>query len=1432
MTDLKKTILLVEDEAIIAITEKKSLEKYGYNIITAQSGEKALDAVEKSPEIDLILMDINLGDGIDGTEAAEIILAKHDLPLIFLSSHSERDIVEKTEGITSYGYVVKNSGITVLDASIKMAFKLFDSLKNEKKKENDLRKSERNYRDIFDNALEGIFRTSPQGKFIQANNALAAMLGYASSEDLVNSTTDIADQVWFDQDERMRFIELLEKQNNALNYRTQFKRRDGSIIWVSLNSRIVRNHKSNNIYYDGFIQDITEHIKADLALSGLQTLQNAIVDSTSDLIWSVDPENFGLQTFNSALADYFLNVRGTTIKIGDRPEDLYPPGEYVDRYHEMYKKVLSDGPYTREHIVYNGALTLEMNFNLLKQNGKVFGISVFGKNITARKKRDEALKRSEEKFSKAFNSSPNICTISHIDSSRMIEVNESFIKMLEFTREEAIGRTTFELGIWVNPADREHLLQVLRNNGSVRNEELKFRSKSGAVLDCLYSSELIEIDGEKHAFSVIENITERKQTEEALRKSEKLYRKTFDAVDDYINIIDRNFGLILYNDAYSRSLADLGITDIKPGVDIFELCPFLPDKVRQEFESVFDTGTPLFTEESFFIGGSQRWSETHKIPIKDQDGKTYKIVTVIHDVTENKKSELEIIAAKEQAEENGIRFKAISEQAMDGIALADMKGNYIFVNLAFCRMVGYTEEELIRMNVFDLKVPDDNSETFKGIIYQGEKSVLRKKLLCKDKSTITADINGKVTLINGQEMVIGIMRDVTKQVELENEIIAAKEKAEASELRLKGMLDNMLDAFFQADINGIFTYANPAALRMYRYSSLDEIIGIPASTLYAIKEERDELVEELKKSGIKLDWNCKGLRKDGTTFWVSMNIQVIRDKNGNVIGTQGVTRDITERKLAEEALRESETRYKLLFDAIPESVLLIGTDRRVVTANHASALLYGYESPQQLEGFDTRLLIAERDRERAAQIQTNILQGAERPSRQYIEVRRDGSEFVAEVMSTTLLGPQNEVTGYIGITRDITKRLQTEQELQIYREHLEQMVSDRTAKLELEIIERKKTEELLTDSEKKYRNIVNNSASIILEWDPDGTVLFINQYGLELFGFREEEIIGRNVMETIVEPVDSTGYDLQDKMQNVQKNPEDYYSSENENICKNGKKIWVAWTNKGIRSHDGRLIKTLSIGVDRTQMKQLEEELKQVTELNVLNQRLKQEIGDRTRAEEKILKSLREKELLIRELYHRTKNTIQVIRGMIVLQAVGYSGNREIQELVKNTEDRIQAISLVHQMLYQSQDLSQISIKEYIQNLSVSIIESYSISSDKIIFNFNIDEQSFLLDTAIPLGLIINELITNSIKYAFTDHRKGTIKISLTKDESGNNIMQYSDNGVGTPVNFDFRNSSTLGLKLIHSIGEDQMLGTITMENNNGIRVSFIFPDNLYKARV
>src|SRR6056297_461888 len=136
---MSKKILLVEDEAIIAMNETQMLKKHGYEVVTVYNGEEAIEAVDTVAEISLILMDIDLGKGMDGTEAAQIMLESHDLPIAFLSSHTEPEVVEKTEGITSYGYIVKNSGETVLLASIKMAFRLYEAHFEMKKQKENLR---------------------------------------------------------------------------------------------------------------------------------------------------------------------------------------------------------------------------------------------------------------------------------------------------------------------------------------------------------------------------------------------------------------------------------------------------------------------------------------------------------------------------------------------------------------------------------------------------------------------------------------------------------------------------------------------------------------------------------------------------------------------------------------------------------------------------------------------------------------------------------------------------------------------------------------------------------------------------------------------------------------------------------------------------------------------------------------------------------------------------------------------------------------------------------------------------------------------------------------------------------------------------------------------------------------------------------------------
>ncbi len=229
---------------------------------------------------------------------------------------------------------------------------------------------------------------------------------------------------------------------------------------------------------------------------------------------------------------------------------------------------------------------------------------------------------------------------------------------------------------------------------------------------------------------------------------------------------------------------------------------------------------------------------------------------------------------------------------------------------------------------------------------------------------------------------------------------------------------------------------------------------------------------------------------------------------------------------------------------------------------------------------------------------------------------------------------------------------------------------------------------------------------------------------------------------------------------------------------------------------------------------------------------LQKEITEHKKAEERLVHALNEKEALIMELYHRTRNTMQMISALVILQAEEFPGNKDLRLLVEKTDDRIQAISLVHQLLYRSHDLSRISIKDYIAELSASIIRQYAAEEGRISAVLDVEDRGVLIDTMIPLGLILNELITNSLQHGFPEGRSGSINITIKGDESGMYLLRYSDNGVGVPEGFDFRNANTFGLKLIYSLGEEQLMGKVNFAVNNGVSCIVEINTGMYTARV
>lgn len=309
----KKSILLVEDEAIIALMEKNQLEGAGYGVVHANSGEAAIEAVgtvEAEPRscFDIVLMDIDLGRGMSGTEAARRILSTHDIPVLFLSSHTEPEIVRSTELITNYGYVVKSSSFTVLDASIKMALKLFEAQRRINRVNADfeaaneeLRLSLERLQDsnrelaLSNEKFNKIFQSNPDyvaisrlddGTYLDVNEGFVEMMGYTREEVIGKSSVASNTAIWAEPADRRQFTDILMRDKKVSSFRTSLVRKDGSSFTATASARMLGIDSVPCLV--AVVKDLSAEERAALALSEGEERFRLAMEATTDGLWDND----------------------------------------------------------------------------------------------------------------------------------------------------------------------------------------------------------------------------------------------------------------------------------------------------------------------------------------------------------------------------------------------------------------------------------------------------------------------------------------------------------------------------------------------------------------------------------------------------------------------------------------------------------------------------------------------------------------------------------------------------------------------------------------------------------------------------------------------------------------------------------------------------------------------------------------------------------------------------------------------------------------------------------------------------------------------------------------------------------------------------------------------------------------------------------------
>jgi two-component sensor histidine kinase len=216
------------------------------------------------------------------------------------------------------------------------------------------------------------------------------------------------------------------------------------------------------------------------------------------------------------------------------------------------------------------------------------------------------------------------------------------------------------------------------------------------------------------------------------------------------------------------------------------------------------------------------------------------------------------------------------------------------------------------------------------------------------------------------------------------------------------------------------------------------------------------------------------------------------------------------------------------------------------------------------------------------------------------------------------------------------------------------------------------------------------------------------------------------------------------------------------------------------------------------------------------------DITQRKRAEEQIKASLKEKDLLLKEVHHRVKNNLQVISSMLNLQSRKITDQQNLEPF-RESQNRIRSMAFIHERLYQSEDLSKVNFKRYLETLATYLLQSYEVNQDSIRLYSEVENVQLDISRSIACGLLINELVSNSLKYAFTESQKGEIRIGLKRVGENQYKLVVSDDGIGLPEELDFRNTNSLGLQLVNTL-TNQLQGGIEVVRNNGTTFKITFP--------
>ena len=1013
----KPAILIVEDETIIAIDIQTKLRKLNYDVVDIMtSGEEAIELL-KTTKPDLILMDIMLRGDMTGIDAAHVINQEYQIPIIFLTAYTDANTVEKVKAVEPAGYLAKPlDDIFELRGMIEISLHKHDIDKK-------LREQEQNYREIFNATNEVIFiHDAETGSILDINDTVETVFGYTPEEAKHLSANDMSSGIPpYSAKEAIQYIKKAMTEGPQF-FEWQSCKKSGDLFWTEISLRHTKISDQDRVL--AVVRDITDRKIAEAARLESEAKFRQIVESTPlgmHLYRLEDNEDLTFIEANPA-ADDILGVDNSQF-IGKTIEEAFPALEETDVPKE-YKSVAKTGtPWKTDQIVYEEN-KIQGAFEVYAFQTSPNHMSAAFMDVTERKRTEHALQISEERLKYALEgSSDGIWDYRPKDD--VIYFSPRWFTMLGYQ----IDAFPHKYNTWrmlVHPDDvdavEKNLEKFLKQKEEYFTATYRMKNVDGLWRWILARGKTVERDKKKNILRMVgthTDISEQRQTEIALAESENRLRRLAEATFEGIGFTEA--GIVV--DANKQLAEMLGYSrEEMIGKKVMDfVAPSARDYVQQNIMSGIEED---YEHEALRKDGSTLFIET-RARRTFIDGRPMRM-SAIRDITERKNTE----RALRESEE---RFRSLVQHLSDIIWVVDDSTRILYSSPSVERVLGYAPDELLNKKGLELVHPDDQKLAKEeiGLILEQDNDHIPTSLRLKHKNGdwIYLDLLAENLLDNASVSGIVITaRDVTARKQAE---IALQE----SEERFRNVVQQSSDGISITDENGKIFEWNHAH---YKVTGLkkEDVLGLPIWDVIhktMPDDRKKKFPKAALKSGVKLalktgksGWlekprDFKTKHTDGSEKYVQLMNYTIKTSRGYQL--VAVTRNITDRRMTEMALQESEEKYRHMIELANDAILIL-QDGLIKFANSRVPELLG---KPMTKIFNTSFLdyVVPKYREMVIEYYAKRIKGEPLPTAYEIEVKiRDNKTIPVEVNAAKITYQDKPATQVF--LRDISERKQVE----------------------------------------------------------------------------------------------------------------------------------------------------------------------------------------------------------------------------------------------------------------------------------------------------------------------------------------------------------------------------------------------------------------------